>query len=114
MSDYVFVVQTNAIEGREKQFGDWLDGHVDDVLATPGIVAAQRYELEQVHTLPEGLERPFQFLTIYEIEGDFEEALAALRAGARSRTLSPDIAETRFNCFYRPVGGRKIARGTGA
>lgn len=110
MSDFIFMVQVNPVEGKSRELDEWLDGHVDDVLETPGIVAAQRYRLEQVHSLPDGLDQPFEFATIYEIEGDFEKALAALKVASQSRPKSPHMGQTKFNCFYKPIGERRTER----
>jgi len=39
---YIFVVQANAVNGREQEFNDWYTNrHLLDVMALPGIVAAQ-------------------------------------------------------------------------
>jgi hypothetical protein len=79
MGRYLLVVQTNAIEGRDREFNDWYDQlHIPELLAVPGVVAARRYELGE-HQLGNGMEpmmsssQPFRYLAIYEIETQDDE-----------------------------------------
>lgn len=45
---YKFVVLTNAVEGRDAEFNDWHSNvHLADVVAIPGILRAERYELAE-------------------------------------------------------------------
>ncbi|WP_417620287.1 hypothetical protein [Parasphingorhabdus sp.] len=110
MTDYYFVVQTNAVEGHEQEFSDWYtNDHLNDVLSVPGIVAAQRFELSGVRNMAEGLDKPFQFLAIYEIEGDFEDAFVALTKARQNWHLSEYMAENKLTCVYKPITERRTS-----
>ena len=61
------MAQSNCSDtAREEEFRKWYDDvHVPDILVTPGILGAARYE----NTNPEGNKRP-KYMVIYEIETD--------------------------------------------
>ncbi len=76
-----YLVFSNPVEGKEDRFNDWYDNvHVHEVLATPGLLSAQRYKLsdaEIVHA--EGFPEPTHgYLCIYEMEGDVDEVMAKI------------------------------------
>ena len=54
MSDNgLFLVFSNPVEGRDGEFNEWYDTvHVPEVLAIPGILSAQRFDLEEPPTAP--------------------------------------------------------------
>lgn len=67
MAEYKFIVFTNAVAGEEREFNEWYDNqHLRDVLAIPGVVAAQRLTLAPVQRT-DGPHR-FKYCAIYEIE----------------------------------------------
>jgi hypothetical protein len=73
---YLFIAQCDCIDAtRENEVIEWLDNvHIPDVLATPGIVRAERY----ININSEENKRP-KYVAMYEIETDdikkFETAL---------------------------------------
>jgi hypothetical protein len=74
MERWLLIVETNCSDpGREKEFNQWYDDiQVPDMLETPGIVRATRYE----NASPG--EGQGKFLTLYEIETeDIEKTMAA-------------------------------------
>ena len=76
MAKYLFIAQSDcADKTQEEEFCKWYDEvHIPDILATPGIVAAARYE----NLNPDENKRP-KYVVIYEIETDdlgaFQDAL---------------------------------------
>jgi hypothetical protein len=71
---WVNLVETNAVPGREEAFNAWYNDHLDEVLETPGFVAAARYVIK------EPLEGRGKYLAIYEIEtDDIEESMRVRR-----------------------------------
>ncbi|MFT4047159.1 MAG: hypothetical protein QM661_10770 [Solimonas sp.] len=98
MPRHVFVVHTNAVDGRDDEFNAWYSGpHLDDLRRLPGVVSARRFRLAaaQVRDAPS----PHRYLAIYEIDTDdpqdFARELLA-RAGtellATSAALAPDAS----------------------
>ncbi len=74
MGKWLLAVETNCADpGREKEFNDWYDRvHLFDVLETPGIVRASRYEYVNP---PEGQPK---YLAMYEVETeDLDRTMAA-------------------------------------
>ncbi len=70
MAKHVFLVLTNPVAGKDKEFNDWYTNqHIPDVVSVPGIVAAQRYKLADVQA-GAGAPSPWKYLAIYEIETD--------------------------------------------
>lgn len=104
MEKHLFVVYTNAKDGRDAEFNEWYDNrHIADVLKVPGVVSAKRYVLSDFQR---PTPHPHKYMAIYEIETDNLEAVSAeiaRRVGTpvmpRSDALSPDIESH----FYRPL-----------
>ena len=101
----IWLVGTKCPPGKEKEFNEWYDKiHVPNVLKTPGIVGATRYErIEEDDKFP-------TFLAIYEFEDE-----AALERLARNMANEPMVkdgqenmpkfgAEAPFLVHYRRIG----------
>jgi hypothetical protein len=105
MQNHVFVVFTNAVEGRENIYNKWYtDVHLKDVLKVPGIVAAQRFRLSDVQR--DAPPFPWRYLALYEIEtDDLNRTLAALRerAGTSAMVISDAVAPERAGWFFQPI-----------
>lgn len=55
----LFLVMTNPVEGQDDALNEWYDTcRVREVLALPGVVAAQRYDLSEVKVREEDLPPP--------------------------------------------------------
>ena len=105
MPRYVFVVMTNSVDGKDDQFNEWYSGrHLDDVVALPPYVSAQRFRLAP--TSPEQ-EAPHRYLALYEVESDdldkTRELLASVvRTDAMPWTDSID-EPTIKGWYYEPI-----------
>ena len=103
MAKYLFLIMVNAVSGQDDALNAWLDDHhVDEVLAIPGFVRAERYELA-----PENKDNPAQphrYMHFYEIEtNDLAGVQAALAAGGATRTpltAALDL-DTVFTAYYK-------------
>lgn len=84
---HLICVYSNALEGREEEYGTWYDDvHIPDVLKVDGVLTGHRYQL--THIAKEGAAPPVhQFLAVYELEGDPDEIVAELRR----RSNTPDM-----------------------
>ena len=106
-----YLVFSNPADGQDEAYNSWYDEvHVPEVLATPGVVAAQRFDVHR----PAGARPPkHRYLAVYEIEGDADAALArinaAITAGAMTMSDTMDIATTTTS-FWSPRGGRVVGR----
>jgi hypothetical protein len=67
MSRYIYVVLSNAVEGREEDFNEWYDEHLEYMWEIEGFVAAQRFLAPQPDPSG-GLTQ--RYLTLYEVETD--------------------------------------------
>lgn len=68
MARHTFVVLTNAVDGRDEEFNDWYNNtHLQDILATEGFVAAQRFRLAEMDPQQDF---PHRYLALYEVETD--------------------------------------------
>jgi len=75
MEKWVYIINSNCIDPlRENEFDEWYNNiHLPDVLETPGIVRATRYESR------EPTEGQGKFVAIYEIETeDIDKTMTAL------------------------------------
>jgi hypothetical protein len=114
----LFLVFTNPVKGREAIFNEWYDAtHVPDVLAVPGVVAAQRYEVAPVETPElEGTPPPAPpvhgYLTVYELSRDANEVMAdflkRLTTGVMKLSDAMDMTTVALS-VWRPRGDRKLA-----
>lgn len=109
----LMLVFTNAAEGRDDEFHKWYDEtHIPDVLAVPGVVSAQRYQVAQVET-PEVEDAPtvappaHGYLVVYELDRDGNEVMAdfATRLGSGEMELSDvmDFATVALS-VWKPMG----------
>ncbi|MFI5623383.1 hypothetical protein ACIA03_07950 [Nocardioides sp. NPDC051685] len=104
----LFVIKTNAVAGREDEFNDWYDRqHLPDVLDVPGFVAARRYRRSTAQ-FPGGKDetQEFEYLALYEIEGDPDVALKNLMKAVRDdgMDISPAKAAEQDVVVYDEIG----------
>ena len=97
MQRWLMTVESNCADpAREKEFNEWYDTvHVPDIMETPGMVRAVRYE----NTNPQ--EGEGKFVAAYEIEtDDLETTLAKFTEVVNSKT-----AQGRLSDLVIAVGG---------
>jgi hypothetical protein len=89
MATNLMLVFSNPAEGKEAEFNAWYEGtHIPEMLGTPGVVAARRYEVAQ----PEGMPVPPQkYLAVYELEGELPEVFAAITERGKSGAISTGV-----------------------
>ncbi|MBV1879198.1 MAG: hypothetical protein KUG79_16270 [Pseudomonadales bacterium] len=86
MSNHTLLVLTNPVVGKEKEYNDWYSNtHIQDIVAIPGFVSAQRFKLSDAQMADAG---PYKYLAIYEVEGDPAAALDALKAATPNIEMS--------------------------
>jgi NAD(P)-dependent dehydrogenase (short-subunit alcohol dehydrogenase family) len=72
------IVFSNPFEGKDDEFNEWYDNvHVAEVLAMPGVISAQRYDLRPL-AREDWVGPGFRYMAIYECEGDPNEVLASI------------------------------------
>jgi hypothetical protein len=100
----IMLALTNSVPGREAEFNTWYDDvHVKDLVAVPGIVAAQRYIVVPSN---DGARAPYQYLTIYRTEGSAEAVRANLADSRDRRVISDALAAGGAMWTYQPIGPR--------
>jgi len=75
VQDYVYIVRSGPVPGGEEAYNDWYSRvHLADVLALPGFVAAQRFQIAD----PAAPDAPEPgYLALYTMRTDDPEALLA-------------------------------------
>lgn len=109
----MFFVFSNPVAGQDREFNDWYDNvHVHEVVAVPGITAAQRYTLDDLE-LPDdgsGVSAPaHRYLTVYEVDIDAQTAMKSFlgRLESGDMTLSPALDMSSVSMgFWSPSGPR--------
>jgi hypothetical protein len=89
MAHYLFLVHSNAADGREDDYNDWYTNeHLDDVVAVDGVISAQRFKFTGNSVADR--ENPHGYLAIYEleIEGDPQPVLDELRSRRESGAMN--------------------------
>lgn len=93
MDTHLMVVFSSPAPGKEDDFNTWYEGtHIPEMLATPGVVAARRYERAHVEGVPMP---PQQYLSVFELEGDLGTVLAAITQRGQSGEISPGTSTDR-------------------
>lgn len=98
-----YIVFSNAVSGQESAFHDWYDNqHLGDVLAVPGMVAAQRFRLSPATARQPS---PWEWLAIYELTAGREaESIGELRRRAGTDRMPMSAAldlETLHSQLFR-------------
>lgn len=89
MARHKLLALTNAVEGKEKEFDAWYDGHLQDVLAWPGVISAQKFRVKVA-----GDAHKWTTMALYDVETDDPERLQA-EMGAVAGT---DVMPTTDTC----------------
>jgi len=103
MERWLLAVETNCTDpAREKEFNQWYDNvHLPDVLATPGILRATRYENGNPG------EGQGKFLALYEVETeDILQVMAALQENMSKWGEQGRLSELMAivaGCLYRQI-----------
>lgn len=107
MATYRYLVITKPVPGQEDEYNRWYtERHLPDVVAVPGMVAAQRFRVTGESNLPGS------YLAIYELETNDPAAVLAevnARAGTDAMPLSPalDLANVTV-ALLEPITGRVV------
>lgn len=84
---HMVVVLTEPTEGQKEEFDEYYEKrHIDEVLASTGWSAGQRFEL----TDEAGAKCPLPFLALYETEGDDPKAVIARLTETRPQRVQSD------------------------
>jgi hypothetical protein len=106
MANHLFLVFSDPVEGCDAAYNTWYDRHVQDILRLPGFVAAQRLIKRDVARST----AVHEYLTVYEIDGEPEDAIGGLRQAVIDKKLeNPDptcVAPKLTSYVYTPVTKR--------
>jgi hypothetical protein len=106
MARYVFVVNTNPVDGREQEYNDWYSNrHLADLLALPGVVSARRFMPADAQVVV-GVAQPFKYLALYEIEtDDLADFIGQLisRTGTDRMPISTALSPTTAAVFWQEL-----------
>jgi hypothetical protein len=101
------IVFSNPYPGKDDEFNEWYDNtHVHEVLAIPGVVSAQRFDLRPL-SREAGQEPEYRYVAIYEIEGDPDKVMAKLGAAVKSGAVAMSDTFDRMGsklAFWTPRG----------
>ena len=93
MTRYNLVVLSNPVAGQEDEYNRWYsEQHLQDVLAIPGVIAAQRFRIAD-----ESAGAAHRYLALYELETDqLAQVLGELgkRAGTPAMPISAALDVT--------------------
>jgi hypothetical protein len=103
----IILALTNAVPGREMEFNKWYDDvHVNDLVAVPGIGAAQRYQVAAAKDLPAS---PYDYLTIYRTDVPLDQVFTSMAATRGQRMISDALAPGAGLWAFQPIGPRVTA-----
>jgi hypothetical protein len=110
----LYLVFSNPVEGKDREFNEWYDSvHLREVLATPGMISAQRYSVREAEiNRAAGVRPTHRYLLVYEMEGDVDAVMSKLQEAAASGVLqmsdSLDLANVSMS-FWTPLGPKLLA-----
>jgi hypothetical protein len=100
----IILALTNVVSGREAEFNQWYDEvHVKDLVAVPGIGAAQRYRVVSASNMPAP---PYEYLSIYRTDVPVDAVFANLAATRDTRAISDSLAPGGGLWGFEPIGPR--------
>jgi len=103
MERWILVAETNCtVPEREDEFNDWYNTiHIPDVLETPGILNATRYECADPQ------EGHGKYLTLYDVETEnIEQTLASfgeIMTGKWEEGRMSELVDAVHAAFYRQM-----------
>jgi hypothetical protein len=104
---YLFVVNSNPVDGREQEYNEWYSNrHLADLRALPGVVSARRFVLNDVQ-LAEA-RQPFKYIALYEVEtDDLQDFIGQLisRSGTESMPISTALSRTTSAILWKELTG---------
>lgn len=107
MAEYVMVVQSQALPGRDDEYNDWYDNqHFHDILAIPGVKDGARYDSPVAMFGVPGL----KYLAVYNLDIETPEAFMAemgrrVAEGLMPMTEAIDSAASQL-WIYRQNGAK--------
>ena len=106
MAEYIFVVASSPVSGKEGAYNDWYDHqHLPDVLNVPGIAGACRYQASNVQS-GGAAARLTPYLAIYDINTDdlggvFDEISARFGTPAMPGSDALDLSTIRATVYEK-------------
>lgn len=92
MARSIYVVLSNAVPGRENEYNEWYDNvHLPDAVAVPGVVSAERFRVTSRFG-----DYPYDYLAIYDLGDQPEEAIQGLRGLATTSPSTTAMGPTRI------------------
>ncbi len=106
MAKHIFLVLSNAVDGKDDAYNDWYDNtHLGEVVQVPGFVGGQRFKLTGEPTRGEASHK---YMAIYEMDTDDPQgAIAALGAAIEGGEIQMSDAidgETISASIFTPHG----------
>lgn len=102
--DYVFVVLSNPVHGREQSYNTWYsETHLKDMLKVPGFTQAQRYRAAGVSG---GGTAQFEYMAVYEARTDAPQEMLdeVLRcAGSERMPIDEGMDANYFAVIYEAI-----------
>lgn len=104
MPAYKIIVFSNGVKGQEDAYNDWYDNrHIQDVVAIPGILSAQRFRMVQnVGTA----DQVYEYCAIYDVESDDPRIILKElenRAGTELMEVSPYLDPVITGGLFEPI-----------
>lgn len=105
------LVYSRPAEGREAEFDEWYNNvHLPEILAVPGIVSAQRFDLFDAEITAQMPRPTHRYLAVYEMEGDVDATMKAIREGVESGAIHMSDsfdAMASLMSFWTPAGPKR-------
>ena len=110
MNEHIFVVFTNAVDGRDEEFNEWCDHqHLGDILRVPGIDSAQRFEQLPISLGSGQTPIPYRYLERFDFTTNPEELLQNFLAASRSWKFSDAQHPDRISAAFKALGPPRTA-----
>ncbi|MBO0855085.1 MAG: hypothetical protein J2P18_15135 [Nocardia sp.] len=104
----LYLVFSNPLDGRDAEFEEWYEKvHVPQVVATPGMVSAQRYIVADTEMSRMAGPPAHRYLVVYEMNEDPDTVMGRVREQVAAGTMTLHEAldiENIAMSFWNPRG----------
>lgn len=110
----LYMVHTNPMPGKEKEFNEWYEGHVLEVVELGGFRSGRRAVIDTFQSRPE---QPYRYVAIYETDDQSpQEFFARLKAAESQMYIDRDVIDLdkTFVTIYRTISDHEAAPKNGA
>lgn len=98
----IYMVRTNPMPGREKEFNEWYEAHFREVVELCGFKWGRRGVVDDVQQYPD---QPHSYVAFYETDLPPQEFMARMKNAPWKTPIDPTVIDLNntLTTVYRPI-----------